>query len=529
MFSSLSFDRTGKEEMMHRTEKVMRNSMVGVTGQVITTLVNLIIRKQIIQYLGVEVMGLNSTFASILSTLSLAEMGFQQVIVFHLYGALAKNDQKHINALANVYKIVYRCIGCFYVCAAFCCLPFLQLFLSDIEATSQVRLYFVLQAIMGACTYFLAYKRNILYADQQSYIGALIDTAVNTLAGVVAIVLIRMTHSYTVYLLVCLIKAYLSNLIVHGVCTRRYPYLHREPIDWKLLKSMLHDLKDVVIERVAGYIYGSTDNLIISTFISTIQVGFLNNYTMVIQNVKTLVRSISAPLIPALGNQAALTDDRTTQMETLQLMERAYFLIAGAVVVPVYVLADSFISIYIGSKYVIPRVYLALLCMELYIHIGQDACLSFLTAHGLFTKRRNISLGGAIVNIVVSLLLMKPMGIAGILTGTVVSQIYYWIARSVVAYRDCLKLNMCTLLRYYAKQLILLATILVSIAFSQLLTKQVFVMNRVLTFIVHGVICECCFLFIVLICGRRDPAQRKLETVARNTVKRRLHKKRKHD
>ena len=77
---------------MNRTQKTMRNSAVGLAGQVMAILLNIISRKFFIQYIGVELLGLNSTFASILSTLSLAELGFQQVIVFHLYGALAKGD-----------------------------------------------------------------------------------------------------------------------------------------------------------------------------------------------------------------------------------------------------------------------------------------------------------------------------------------------------------------------------------------------------------------------------------------------------
>ena len=117
---------------MDRTQKTMRNSVIGLAGQLITILLNIISRKFFLQYIGVDLLGLNSTFASILSTLSLAELGFQQVIVFHLYGALAKGDREQINSLVNVYKIVYRCIGCFFLAASLCCVPFLQYFLSDI-------------------------------------------------------------------------------------------------------------------------------------------------------------------------------------------------------------------------------------------------------------------------------------------------------------------------------------------------------------------------------------------------------------
>ena len=182
---------------MNRTQKTMRNSITGLAGQIITILLSIIARKVFIQYIGVELLGLNSTFASILSTLSLAELGFQQVIVFHLYGALAKGDQKQVNSIVNVYKVVYRCIGCFFIVASLCCVPFLQVFLSDIEATPSVRLYFLIQALSGACTYFLAYKRNILYADQQSYVSALIDTVITTSATLICIVVVMFTPLIT--------------------------------------------------------------------------------------------------------------------------------------------------------------------------------------------------------------------------------------------------------------------------------------------------------------------------------------------
>lgn len=499
---------------MNRTQKTMRNSITGLAGQIITILLSIIARKVFIQCIGVELLGLNSTFASILSTLSLAELGFQQVIVFHLYGALAKGDQKQVNSLVNVYRVVYRCIGCFFIIASLCGVPFLQIFLSDIEATPNVRLYFLIQALSGACTYFLAYKRNILYADQQSYVSSLIDTVINTSATLICIVVVLLTHSYLLYLIINLVKTYLSNLLVHRVCAKRYPYLHSERVDWKLLKSIAINLKDVVLERLAGYIYGSTDNLIISAFISTVQVGFLNNYTLIFTHIKSLIRSLSTPLIPALGNKVAIEQRGSQQMNTFSLLEQLYFWLAGMAVIPTYVLADSFVEMFFGERFVLSGTILILLCVDLYIHINQDVCLSFLSASGLFRKRRNISIGGAIINIVVSLLLMKPFGIAGILAGTAVSQVYYWVARSVVAFRECLNQTGKTVIFYWVKQVGLLGVVIASVLISNAITQQIFVLNGIVTFVINGLICEICFIALGLICCQGITAQRRLEKIA---------------
>ena len=160
----------------------------------------------------------------------------------------------------------------------------------------------------------------------------------------------------------------------------------------------------------------------------------------------------------------------------------------------------------------------------MYVHINQDSCLSFLTANGLFRKRRNISIGGAIINIVVSLLLMKPFGMAGILAGTAVSQLYYWAARSVVAFRDCLKQDWKALAVYWLRQAGLLGIVVAAIAVSQIITRQVFVLNGIVTFIVNGVICEVCFCLLALICCRGIRAQRRLEGIALGLLRKCIHK-----
>ena len=285
-------------------------------------------------------------------------------------------------------------------------------------------------------------------------------------------------------------------------------------MDWKLLKSIAINLKDVVLERLAGYIYGSTDNLIISAFISTVQVGFLNNYTLIFTHIKSLIRSLSTPLIPALGNKVAIEQRGSQQMNTFSLLEQLYFWLAGMAVIPTYVLADSFIGMFFGERFVLSGTILFLLCIDLYIHINQDVCLSFLSANGLFRKQRNISIGGAIINIVVSLLLMKPMGIVGILAGTAVSQVYYWVARCVVALNDCLHQNGKTMVFYWMKQAGLLGIIVAAIWISKAIAQQLFVLNGVVTFIINGVICEACFLLLGLVCCRGIPAQRQLEGLA---------------
>ena len=95
--------------------------------------------------------------------------------------------------------------------------------------------------------------------------------------------------------------------------------------------------------------------------------------------------------------------------------------------------------------------------------------------------------------------------------GTAVSQVYYWIARSVVALRSCLKQSWRVFCRYWLRQTALLGIIVAAVWISSGITQNLFVGNPVLTFIVRGIICETCFAVLAFVCCRGIAAERRLE------------------
>ena len=58
-----------------RTKKSLRNSAVALSLQVVTLLVGFFSRKIFLDYLGTEILGLNTTATSILNGLNLLELG----------------------------------------------------------------------------------------------------------------------------------------------------------------------------------------------------------------------------------------------------------------------------------------------------------------------------------------------------------------------------------------------------------------------------------------------------------------------
>ncbi len=425
--------------MSGRKVAAMKNSMIGLLGQILSLVLQIISRKVFIVFIGEEILGLNSTFSKILSTLSLAELGVQNAIAFSLYRPLAEKKEQEISEIVNVFKVVYRAIGIFFVVASFALLPFLGFFLKGIELTTDIYLFFLLQAFASSCTYFLAYKRTVLYADQKEYVYKIIDVIMNFIFKLAQIYVIVAWHNYYAYIILQVIQAYGSNIIVHFICKKHYPYLKKEKFNKNYAKTIFSHVKEIFAGRIAGYIYSSTDTLIISKVIGTATVTFVGNYTTVTDNIRYLINSMMVPLTPIIGNFVTENEDIEYQKNRLNIYTHLRYLISLILLVPTVVLIDDFIVMWMEEeRFVLSGIIKFLLVLDIYFALFYGACNDFIMAKGLFQKYKIVTIIGCVINLGLSLVLVHTWGIEGILFGTVCGQFYYFIGYSYIAYKYCL-------------------------------------------------------------------------------------------
>lgn len=104
---------------MNKKIIILKNSGIGLISQTVTIIFTFLTRNLFIKYIGIELLGLNSTFTSVLNTLSLTELGFQSAVVYSLYIPLHDKLDDEINSIMNVFKLIYKYIGIFFVVATF--------------------------------------------------------------------------------------------------------------------------------------------------------------------------------------------------------------------------------------------------------------------------------------------------------------------------------------------------------------------------------------------------------------------------
>ena len=157
---------------MKRTRNAVRNVIFGGLLKGYQILVPFIMRTLLIRYLGMEYLGLNSLFTSILQILNLAELGVGSALGYSMYAPIAEGKKDEICALLSLYRRYYRLIGLGIFLAGIVLLPFLPYLIKGGEGIEHITLIYMIYVLGSASSYLLNYKSSIYQAYQKGYIRA---------------------------------------------------------------------------------------------------------------------------------------------------------------------------------------------------------------------------------------------------------------------------------------------------------------------------------------------------------------------
>ena len=467
--------------MNSKLKNFFMNSASSVLYQITNAIIVLITRNIFLNYIGVELLGINSTISSLINAFSLTELGFQGVIIYNLYKPLNEKDYDQINKIMSIYKNVYRAIALVVLVSGLIFLPFLPYLLKGIYITRIIIFIYILQLVNVSFSYLLSYKRTLMYADNKDYYSKFVDMIFRISINVIKIIVVIYTQSMLLFLLLDIIYTVVSNFFVHIFCKKLFPYLKNEKFDKQLFLKLFKDVKDVFFGKVSGYIYSSTDNLVISSLIGPSTVTLLTNYTSLILQLKSLVNSILYPVIPIIGRN--ISKNKNTELMFNMYSELRYFF-AGTILIPTYLLIDDFIILWIGDKFILSMLLKVLLMIDFYITIVYAPCYEFNNSCGLFAFEKKIMLFGALLNIIISITLSFFIGLEGVLIGTSISQLFLWGARSYICFNNVLKSGNSSFFKYWIKNfiniLIIILLILVLSIFKSLVLSDISVLNFIL-------------------------------------------------
>lgn len=428
---------------MDRVEYAAKNLKFTAAGELVLAILKFVSRRVFVILLGKEYLGISGLFTDILSLLSLAELGFGVSITYSLYRPAARGDTETIKSLMRLYRRAYRWIGLTVLAAGLSLTPFLSFFVREMpENVSDVSLIYFLNVVNTGVSYFFTYKATLLFVYQKKYIGAMIRAAVNVLSAAAQIAVLFLTGNYLYYLFIAIGATLIQNAVISIETDRLYPYLREKeirPLPAKAVQEIRRNVGAMMLHRLGSAMVFGTDNLLISKFAGVAVTGLYSNYTMIRNFLNSIVGALFDILTPAMGNLTATETQEHRQAAFRRLNFFSAWLF-GWMSICLFWLYDSFLDIWLGGGYLLPRPAVVLIVMNFYVNSMRIPVVNTKSVLGLFWDDRLKPVPEAILNLVVSVVLVKRWGITGVLAGTLISvtALSFWID-PLVLYRHGLK------------------------------------------------------------------------------------------
>lgn len=417
-------------------ENVKRNSFAALFIQTIQILLGFILRKIFIDTLGVEFLGYNSVFSNILQLLNLADLGIGTAITGFLYAPIAQKDRNKISALLLIYKKIYRFVALIVLIFGFIIAANLNIILKDANYDFRfLKVLFLINLLGTVATYFLAYKRTYVIAEQKSYIVLSTDAVVNVTITLLQIFLLIFQKSYILYLILNISKGIISNIVCGLYYDSHYKalYIQRDKeLVHKYGKQIGSYAKDVFVDRIGATIYNGTDNIIISAVKGSVLVGYLANYTMISLQVSLVTNQVLNSVQATLGHFISTTENYKKKQYMFQNYFFIVFLMANFVVTCFFQLISPFITLWLGIEFLLPISTAVLLAIDLYFTVWMQFLSQFFVIYRLHKYDKWIVFLIAILNIIISFYLIGIYGINGTLIGTIGTRFICIVLRIVI-------------------------------------------------------------------------------------------------
>lgn len=412
-----------------RTKNSIRNIIYRLGAQLFSIILKFVSRSIFIYVLGVEYLSVNGLFSEILQMLSLADLGFGTAMVYSMYKPLAEGDEKKLAQLVSLYKKIYTYIACSISLVGIGLLPFLKYIINLENSITHIEIYYVLYLANTVASYLVVYKTCILTADQKNYLISKYNTIFSLISLVVTTFILYLSRSFLAYLIAQVVITYVHNFYVSHIAEKMYPFINDrvELLSKKEKNTIFNNVKSVFIYKVSSTLIGSTDNTLISVLLGTIIVGYYSNYSMVISNISLLVNICFSSVTASLGN-LIVENDKSKNYEVYRSLQLISNIVSCIAVTGCYLMLSDFIYLWLGEKYVLTNIVVVAIVVNLFFSIVLMPIWSFREATGMYQKTKYIMVATALINLVLSVILGKAIGLAGILIATSIARLttYFW-------------------------------------------------------------------------------------------------------
>lgn len=408
-----------------RTDNIIKITTITQICTILNQVMGFVYRTVFLMFLSNAYLGINGLFTNILQILSLADLGIGTAIAYRFYKPISNGDIKKVAALMDYFKLVYRIILFIITILGLLLIPFLKFFIKDsseIPADINIVVIYLLFLIQTASSYMYAYKQTLLTVDQRQHLLAIFQSGINLLKNISQIVILVVMKNFTYTLAVGIVMNIVGNYLIGLYVDYRYKdvFSIKEKLSIKERNEILKDTRACMCHKIGGRVLSSTDSIILSKFVGIISVGIYSNYLLVITSIKSLACQLFSNSIASLGNMS-VSVDKERRYDVFKNMNFINLWLASSLSICIFILITPFIMLWIGENSTLSKFTVIFLVAQFYLELTRQTNMAFTNASGLFIKDVYRPFIEATLNLIISIIFTKFLGIAGVFLGTVIS------------------------------------------------------------------------------------------------------------
>ena len=409
-----------------RIQKSIANARVNVIFYVLSILLAFFSRKYFLQNLGTEFLGLSGTLGDMLNLMNITELGIGTAVGVTLYKPLFGNDKDTINDIISVFGFLYTRVGTLIAFAGIVLSCFFPIIFKDAGLPLYLP-YFMFYSMLYASLlgYFINYRQIILSASQQEYIVVARYQITMTIKILLQIATSFLSYNYIWWVTLEALTITIYSIILNKTIYHHFPWLDTSIIRGKAkFKEYIHlwtKTKQVFVLKVSNVIFNSATNVLTASLASLSMVAIYGSYSILMTKITNLFDSLFSGMGASVGNLIAEGKKENIMKVFFELLCIRYF-VAGMCSITLYYVVSPFISIWLGSEYILPGIIVTLLSAHVFIKQARITVDDFKNGYAIYDDVW-APIAEVIIFLGLAVVLGYFYGLAGILIGMVTSEL----------------------------------------------------------------------------------------------------------
>lgn len=415
-----------------RTKNSVRNIIVSCISYGIIFIGSFITRRLFASILGLELVGVDGAFSNVVSALAIVEMGLGVGIVYKLYKPIAEEDWGQVSAILCFLRRAYTTISIVIITLGILTAYFVVQPIKEDFSKIWLMEIFILYVLDVIASYLFSHKRSMFIADQKNYVNNLVHIWVQILLFTSQILVLKLFNSFELFLICKISCRVLENTWISYRFNKQYKFLDlktKSLIPDIEKKDLFKNIRAMLFHKISAFGATGISSLIIVYGVGLKENGVYNNYMLIVMAITTITNEVFNGILASFGNLLNTSKSKEKIYKNFNTLYFINFLIYSFVVSAFICVITPFIEIWTGFGSAFEIKTTIFLIGYLYIYgIRQSICMAKVGA-GIYDPDKYYSVIGALVTLVSSFMLVKTMGISGVMLGNVIGimSISYWM------------------------------------------------------------------------------------------------------